>query len=481
MDPDSRSTQAAPPSAEELQTVVRNSRGQYSLWPTDRQVPVGWRPVGEPASREHCLASVEALWTDLRPTGRGAPAATLPRLLAERAAEAGGRPAVLWAHGSLSYAQLEVRAARLARRLRGFGVGAESVVTVCLERSPGMVVGLLAVLKAGAGFLPVDPALPERRLTQLLDDSPSTLVLTSADHARFAAGHAEVVLLEENGRQAAPGPGAALPVGPDPDDLAYMIYTSGSTGLPKGVMVDHRSFARVLLNLVDAYGLGQLDRVLQLAALGFDTSLEQIFATLLGGATLVLPTGPGWAPTDLPHRLREYGVTIADLTPSYWHQFLGAAGRAAPPLPSCAWWWWAVTPCRPTTAAAGCAGCPGCSWSTPTGSPRRPSPPCSATWTRTSWRPRRPVRCRSAARSRTPRSNCWTPSSGRSRWATRARSSSAAAGWPADSGASPGGRPRASCPTRTPPSPAGGCTARATAGVGGRTGGWSSWGGSTTR
>ncbi|WP_280670522.1 amino acid adenylation domain-containing protein [Kitasatospora sp. MAP12-44] len=309
--------------------VVSNSRGQYSLWPADRQLPSGWRRVGEPASRADCLAAVGARWTDLRPTGPGAAAATVPGLLAERADEADGQPAVVWAHGALSYPQLEVRAARLARRLRGLGAGPDSVVTVCLERSPGMVVGLLAVLKAGAAFLPVDPALPDRRLAQLLDDSPSTLVLTGADHAGFAAGHAEVVLLEQDGRQPAPGPGAALPTGPHPDDLAYMIYTSGSTGVPKGVMVDHRSFARVLLNLVDAYGLCPTDRVLQLAALGFDTSLEQIFATLLGGGTLVLPTGHGWAPTDLPARLREYGITIADLTPSYWHQFLGAVGEAS--------------------------------------------------------------------------------------------------------------------------------------------------------
>ncbi|MDH6131976.1 amino acid adenylation domain-containing protein/thioester reductase-like protein [Kitasatospora sp. MAA4] len=307
--------------ADAFHTVVRNARGQCSLWPTALQVPAGWQRLGEPASRADCAAAVDALWTRLRPVGPGPAAPTVPRLLAERARGAGERIAVVSDHDSLSYAQLEHRADRLARRLRRRGVGPESVVTVFLERSPAMVVGLLAVLKAGGAFLPVAPDLPARRLAQLIEDSSSTLVLTSRDHAGSVTGDAAVLLVDEavDGED-----GTELPDGPDPDDLAYMIYTSGSTGAPKGVMVDHRSFARVLLNLVDAYGLRPEDRVMQLAALGFDTSLEQIFTTLLGGGTLVLAQGPGWAPTELTRRLREHGITVADLTPSYWHRFLAA-------------------------------------------------------------------------------------------------------------------------------------------------------------
>ncbi|WP_198045637.1 amino acid adenylation domain-containing protein [Kitasatospora mediocidica] len=313
------------PPADELQTVVRNARGQYSLWPAALQVPRGWHRQGEPASRAACVAAVDASWTRLRPVGSGPAAATVPQLLAERAAVAGHRTAVLSDHGSLSYAELEHRADRLARRLRRCGVGTESVVTVLLDRTPAMVVGLLAVLKSGGAFLPVAPDLPARRLAQLVEDSSCAAVLTSSDHARFVTGGATVVLVDEAEADADARSDPVLPGGPEPDDLAYMIYTSGSTGVPKGVMVDHRSFARVLLNLVDAYVLRPEDRVLQLAALGFDTSLEQIFTTLLGGGTLVLAHGPGWAPTELTRRLREHGITVADLTPSYWHQFLGAA------------------------------------------------------------------------------------------------------------------------------------------------------------
>nr|WP_313069176.1 amino acid adenylation domain-containing protein [Kitasatospora gansuensis] len=238
-----------------------------------------------------------------------------------------GHPAVISEHGALDYGELDKQADQLARRLRARGVGARHTVAVCHDRSPGMVVALLAVLRAGAAFLPLDPALPRRRLDRLIDDAGAAPVLTDQAHS-WLTDRTMAVDQDDADDQ---DPGGPLPT-PGPEDPAYLIYTSGSTGDPKGVMVSHRSFATVLTALVTAYGLSPADRVLQLAALGFDTSLEQVFTPLIGGATLVLADRRGCAPTELADRLAAHRVTVADLTPAYWHQFQNATERdPAPP------------------------------------------------------------------------------------------------------------------------------------------------------
>ncbi|MER5865950.1 amino acid adenylation domain-containing protein [Kitasatospora sp. NPDC002040] len=302
----------------ELHVTVLNSRGQYSVWPSRRDTPPGWEKVGRPAALADCTAAIDALWTDVGPHSTDSPVPTVPELVRARARLIPGHPAVISEHGSLDYAELDRRSDLLARRLRERGVGVRSTVTVCHDRSPAMVVALLAVLKSGAAFLPLDPGLPRRRLDRLVADSDSALVLTDRDHTWLAD---RSMVADTDG----PDPGGPLPV-PGPEDPAYLIYTSGSTGEPKGVMVGHRSFATVLGGLVEAYGLRPEDRVFQLAALGFDTSLEQIFAPLIGGATLVLADRRGCAPTELAGRLAAHRITVADLTPAYWHQFLNATG-----------------------------------------------------------------------------------------------------------------------------------------------------------
>ncbi|WP_369824412.1 amino acid adenylation domain-containing protein [Kitasatospora sp. Root187] len=300
-----------------------NSRGQYSIWPSLRELPPGWQQVGRPAALADCTTAVDALWTDIRPRSTDSAQISVPELVRARARLIPGHPAVISEHGTLDYAELDRRADRLARRLVARGVGARHTVAVCHDRSPGMVVALLAVLRSGAAFLPLDPALPQRRLDRLIADAGADPVLTDRDHRELT----DRAMVVEDG----PDPGGPLPV-PGPEDPAYLIYTSGSTGEPKGVMVSHRSFATVLTALVEAYGLRPADRVLQLAALGFDTSLEQVFAPLIGGATVVLADRRGCAPTELADRLRAHRITVADLTPAYWHQFQNATERdPAPP------------------------------------------------------------------------------------------------------------------------------------------------------
>ncbi|GAB2762220.1 amino acid adenylation domain-containing protein [Streptomyces bullii] len=317
--------------------VLRNDEEQYAVWSADRPVPAGWHRVGEPATPAKCAGLVDRLWTDMRPASARAerpPASapgpdTVPDLVRKRARHEPSALAVLSDEGRLSYAELAGRADRLARELRASGVDAESVVTVCLDRVPELVVALLAVLASGGAFLPLDPATPRQRMAGLVAETDSRLVVSSREHApMFAECEARVIDAGEPAPHAPPeGPPPAHR--PRPDDLAYVIYTSGSTGPPKGVMITHRSLTHSLTTVARAYGLTPGDRVLHAAALGSDTSLEQIFATLISGATLVLAGTRTWAPTDLLRRLPEHGITVADLTPAYWHRVLSVPDRFA--------------------------------------------------------------------------------------------------------------------------------------------------------
>ncbi|WP_195911149.1 amino acid adenylation domain-containing protein [Streptomyces kaniharaensis] len=328
----------------ERHAVVRDDNGQYAIWPGDLTVPGGWHKVFGPATRADCRAHVEREW---RPAGLGfAPgpatvrdpgravagfADTVHGLFRARAAHDPDAVAVIADDATLSYHELDRRSDRLAGALRARGVGAEQVVPVCLERGADLPVAWLGVLKTGAAFLPLDPAYPPRRLAQAVEECGARIVIASGGPDGVSAGFpgAEVLAVDAPAPDG-PLPDGRLPDGAAPDDLAYLIYTSGSTGRAKGVAVTHRSMVFTLDRVIRAYGLTSRDRVLQLAALGFDTSLEQVFATLLTGATLVLGGSHTWAPTELVHRMRDLGLTVADLTPAYWHHVLGLLPAGGP-------------------------------------------------------------------------------------------------------------------------------------------------------
>ncbi|MEU0219149.1 amino acid adenylation domain-containing protein, partial [Streptomyces sp. NPDC006265] len=315
--------------------MLRNDEEQYAVWPADRRIPAGWHRIGGPESDTGCGALVERLWTDMRPASARAVRppqpwpGSVPELVRERARREPSALAVRSDDGRLSYAELSGRADRLADRLREWGVGPECVVTVCLDRVPELIVVLLAVLDSGGAFLPLDPATPRQRMVALVGETGSRLIVTSREHATMFEGCEARIVHAETATEPAAAPSEAPRTarGPRPDDLAYLIYTSGSTGPPKGVMISHRSLAHSLTAVARAYELTPSDRVLHAAALGFDTSLEQIFAPLISGATLILGGTPTWAPTDLLRRLPEYGITVADLPPAYWHRIVYAADR----------------------------------------------------------------------------------------------------------------------------------------------------------
>ncbi|WP_354643667.1 amino acid adenylation domain-containing protein [Kitasatospora camelliae] len=297
--------------------VLRNDVGQYAIWPESLPVPDGWTAVSGPAPRSECLDVVRSRWHDLRPVGPSPHGRTVPELFRRQAARTPHAVAVLSEDGPLDYRALDRRSDRLAAGLRERDVGPESVVPVCLERTADMVAALLGVLKAGGAFMPLDPAHPASRLRNLVRSSGAATVI-SAHEQSWLFGPAAVTV-EDCVALAGDRPPAREVL---PEDLAYLIYTSGTTGVPKGVLVNHRALAFALSRVAEAYGLTPEDRVLQLGALGFDTSLEQILAPLISGSTLVLGGRHTWAPIELAYRIPELRLTVADLTPTYWHRFL---------------------------------------------------------------------------------------------------------------------------------------------------------------
>src|SRR6185312_13586305 len=203
---------------------------------------------------------------------------------------------------------------RLARRLRRLDVGPEVAVGLCAERSPEMVVGLIAVLKAGGAYLPLDPAYPPERLAWLLADSGVPVLLTQRELLANLPPHdATTILLEDVLEDES---GEDLPSLSGPENLAYVIYTSGSTGVPKGVLVSHRG----LENLAEAqdrlFEVEPQSRVLQYASMSFDASVSEIAMAFRAGAALVLASRGSLVGPELIDLLREQRITTVTLPPT---------------------------------------------------------------------------------------------------------------------------------------------------------------------
>ncbi|MFD2169571.1 amino acid adenylation domain-containing protein [Tumebacillus lipolyticus] len=228
------------------------------------------------------------------------------------------RIALRFEGASLTYAELNGRANRLARWLRKRGVQQEQLVGLCVDRSVEMVVGMLGILKAGAAFLPLDPAYPEDRLAYMVEDAGVQLVLTQASIRQampFAAR--QIAYLDRDWSEIAAEQADDLAEPLPPDGLAYVIYTSGSTGKPKGVMIENSSVCNMAQALAERFSLSETSVFLQFAAFSFDAAVAELFVPLLQGATVLLAPRdklmPGPAMVDLLNREQ---VTHMVLPPS---------------------------------------------------------------------------------------------------------------------------------------------------------------------
>jgi len=227
----------------------------------------------------------------------------VPHLVGARAAETPSASAVVAGHTVLSYAELDGRANHLAHDLRALGVGPDVAVGLCVNGSPEMIMGALAILKAGGAYLPLDPAQPAERLAFTLNDARCPLVVTVPCLAdRVPSGRRPVVTVDVSGPRSSTPP--ALDVGVE--NLAYVIYTSGSTGQPKGVEITHSS----LLNLVfwhrRAFQITAADRATQIAAVGFDAAVWELWPYLTAGASVYLPN-EAWR--NDPEALRDWLIS----------------------------------------------------------------------------------------------------------------------------------------------------------------------------
>ncbi|MFC9249714.1 amino acid adenylation domain-containing protein, partial [Streptomyces sp. NPDC057136] len=255
-------------------------------------------------------------------------------LVQEQAHRTPDAVAVVEGDRHLTYGGLNAQANQLAHRLTAEGIGREDVVGVCLARSLKSVVALLAVLKAGAAYLPFDSDQPAQRLEHMMESSGAALLITQAVlEERLAAVSSPLLLIDADWPDIATYATEDPQADVTPQNLAYVIFTSGSTGMPKGVLIQHHSWSLQLQEMGRRYGLTSADVTLQLASLTFDAAQEQLFAILLHGGRLVLRGADQWAPERVLREIREQAVTSVEITPALWEMIIPglSAGDALGP------------------------------------------------------------------------------------------------------------------------------------------------------
>ena len=243
----------------------------------------------------------------------------------------------------LRYGDLVARARALAERLRVAGVGRGNRVGVFLDRSADLPVAMLAVLEAGAAYVPLETTFPRERLAIMVADAAVEVVLTrNGLMEAVAALDSRLIVVATDATvdhrsvkchdQAAPRAGEPV----QPEDPAYVVYTSGTTGVPRGVVVGHRALVNHMFACVDLYTLDASDRVLQMAVPAFDVAAEEIFPALAAGATIVM-WSDALAPsvTDLMRFVEAHAVTVLNVPTPFWHEWVDDIDRGGSPVPAC--------------------------------------------------------------------------------------------------------------------------------------------------
>ena len=260
-----------------------------------RQLLVEWNDTQQDYSSGHCIH----------------------QLIEAQAALTPDAVAVVFEDQQLTYRQLNQQANQLARYLTELGVKSEVLVGIGVERSPEMVIALLAILKAGGAYVPIDPKYPLERIEYILEDSQISVLLTRSGVIDSKLTGCQVVDLDSQQQAIAQYSTSNLDLAYSLDTLAYVIYTSGSTGKPKGVLVTHRGISNLAYAQSKTFGIKADSCVLQFASFSFDASISEIVMTFVAGAKLCLATSESLLPgSDLLKLLRQQQVTHVTLPPS---------------------------------------------------------------------------------------------------------------------------------------------------------------------
>jgi amino acid adenylation domain-containing protein len=260
------------------------------------------------------------------------PPTTLHSLVSAQAARTPNVIAVESAGQSLTYEELDRRSNQMGHHLQAAGVVPGVTVAVCLDRTVDLPVALLATLKCGAAYIPLDPEFPRDRLALLMEDSaPAVLLTQSKLLSRLPEIQARLVCLDEDSDAVAREETGPVMAAAGPDDLVYIIYTSGSTGRPRGVEVTHRALANFLISMQREPGLKPEDVVLAMTTLSFDISALELFLPLIVGArSFIVGRDVSVDPRQIAELLVEVGITVMQATPATWRMLFesGWSGKA---------------------------------------------------------------------------------------------------------------------------------------------------------
>ncbi|QEI43193.1 Tyrocidine synthase 3 [Dolichospermum sp. UHCC 0315A] len=237
--------------------------------------------------------------------------------------------AVIFENQQLTYGELNTQANQLAHYLQDIGVKPEVLVGIYLERSLSIIVTLLAVLKAGGGYVPLDPDYPQQRLADISEDSQFSVLITQQKLLNSLPVQGVKVIVLDRESEMLTNQSPANPVSEvKPENLTCLLYTSGSTGKPKGVMLTHAALVNHSSAISEVFALTSADRVLQFASFSFDVAAEEIFPTWYKGATVVLrPTQmfPDFA--SFAQFIAQESLSVLNITPAYWHEWAVAVSQ----------------------------------------------------------------------------------------------------------------------------------------------------------
>ncbi len=293
------------------------------------QETLAFLPLLSPAERDHLLVGLNNTAVDF-------PLDTCVHHLFEaQVSRTPNAAAVISGQVTLTYEELNRRANQLAHHLKTLGVGPDSLVGLCMERSIDMLVGMLGILKAGGAYVPMDPAYPPDRLAFMVEDTRMPVLLTQQrlrEGLELDSYSTQVLCVDTAGELLTSYSEENPQTDVQADNVVYVIYTSGSTGKPKGVLVPHRGLVNHNLAIVEMYGLKPDERAYQFISISFDASVEEIFPTLISGATLVLRQSVQ-APSiaDFIREIEAYQVNVVNVPTAYWHEWIHMIDEADMP------------------------------------------------------------------------------------------------------------------------------------------------------